>query len=140
VVAGLAAVAAVTPWAARLVIRRRRWGRARRAGDAALAHAAWRELQDDLVDYQAGYAASESPRALGARLGAERQFTSVSIEALSRITLAEERALYAASPVFGGQLQADSTLVRRALAATASRPMRLRARVLPPSVLRYPGS
>jgi hypothetical protein len=138
--AGALAVAAVTPSAARLAIRRRRWGRARRAGDEALARTAWRELQDDLIDYQAGYAPSESPRALGARLGTERQFTSLSVEALRRITLAQERAQYAASPIPGGQLQADSAVVRRALAATASRPMRLRARVLPPSVLRYPGS
>jgi hypothetical protein len=139
VLAGLLAVAAVTPGAARLAIRRRRWGRARRGGDAALANAAWRELQDDLIDYQAGYAPSESPRALGARLGAERQLTTVSMEALSRIALAQERAQYAASPLPGGSLQADSALVRRGLAATATRVRRLRARVLPPSVVRYPG-
>jgi transglutaminase-like putative cysteine protease len=139
VLAGLLAVAAITPWAARLAIRRRRWGRARRGGDAALANAAWRELQDDLVDYQAGYAPSESPRALGARLGAERQLTTVSMEALNRIALAQERAQYAASPLPGGRLQADSALVRRGLAATATRARRLRARVLPPSVVRYPG-
>jgi hypothetical protein len=136
--AGLLAVAVITPSATRLVIRRRRWGRARRSGDAALAHAAWRELQDDLIDYQAGYAPSESPRALGTRLGAERQLTGAGITALSRITVAEERAQYAARPVPGGQLRADSAEVRRALAATTSRAGRLRARVLPPSVLRYP--
>jgi hypothetical protein len=125
VMAGLLAVVVIAPSAARLAIRRRRWGRARRGGDAALAHAAWRELQDDLIDYRAGYALSESPRALGTRLGAERQLTSAGIEALSRITLAEERAQYAARPVPGGQLRADSAEVRRALAATISRTERL---------------
>jgi transglutaminase-like putative cysteine protease len=138
VIAGLLAVAVIAPSAARLAIRRRRWGRARRGGDAALAHAAWRELQDDLVDYQAGYAPSESPRATGTRLGSERQLSGASFEALARVTLAEERAQYAASPVPGSHLRADSTRVRRALAATTSRGGRLRARLLPPSVLRYP--
>jgi hypothetical protein len=140
VIAGLLAAAVIAPSAARLAIRRRRWGRARRGGDAALAHAAWRELRDDLIDYQAGYTPSESPRALGTRLGAQCQLTGASIEALGRITLAEERAVYAASPVPGGQLREDSAHVRRALAATTSRAARLRARVLPPSVLRYPRS
>jgi transglutaminase-like putative cysteine protease len=138
VIAGLLAVAIIAPSAARLVIRRRRWSRARRGGDAALAHAAWRELQDDLVDYQAGYAPSESPRATGTRLGTQRRLGGASAEALGRITLAEERAQYAASPVPGEKLRADSAVVRRALAATASRARRLRARALPPSVLRYP--
>jgi transglutaminase-like putative cysteine protease len=138
VLAGLLAVAVITPSVARLAIRRRRWGRARRGGDAALAHAAWRELQDDLIDYQAGYAPSESPRAIGTRLGTERQLASAGVEALSRIAIAEERALYAARPVPGEHLRADSTELRRALAATTSRSGRLRARLLPPSVLRYP--
>jgi transglutaminase-like putative cysteine protease len=138
VMAGLLAAAVIAPSAARLAIRRQRWGRARRGGDAALAHAAWRELQDDLVDYRAGFAPSESPRATGTRLGTQRQLSGASFEALARITLAEERAQYAASPVPGRHLRADSTRVRRALAATTSRAGRLRARVLPPSVLRYP--
>ena len=138
VIAGLLALAVIAPSAARLAIRRRRWGRARRGGDAALAHAAWRELQDDLIDYQAGYAPSESPRAISARLSTQRQLTSAGAEALSRIATAQERALYAASPVPGEHLRADSTELRRALAATTSRSMRLRARLLPPSVLRYP--
>jgi hypothetical protein len=138
VIAGLLAVAVIAPSAARLAIRRRRWGRARRGGDAALAHAAWRELQDDLIDYQAGYAPSESPRAISTRVGTDRPLSVASTEALSRITLAEERAQYAASPVPGGHLRTDSAQVRRALAATTSRAWRLRARVLPPSVLRYP--
>src|SRR5580704_16220505 len=48
-VLGLAVIAAAVPGGARLLIRRRRWrGRAARADDAR-AHAAWRELRDDLV-------------------------------------------------------------------------------------------
>lgn len=73
VVAGLLVVGLVAPALARLAIRRRRWGRATRGGDTELAHAAWRELQDDLIDYQAGYSPSESPRALGTRLRTHMQ-------------------------------------------------------------------
>lgn len=73
VVAGLLVVGLVAPALARLAIRRRRWGRATRGGDTDLAHAAWRELQDDLIDYQAGYSPSESPRAIGTRLRTHMQ-------------------------------------------------------------------
>jgi transglutaminase-like putative cysteine protease len=212
VLAGLLVLGVLSPSAARLVIRRRRWRRAARGGDAQLAHTAWQELQDDLIDYQAGYSASESPRALKARVcalvkdaadpddgssggtparelaaapagAAARQeggeiregaafrpgtsfwgepevlpgrardvvdmgladqasgeLTRVSvaragIAALERITMAEERARYAAGPLPGGHLQRDSAAVRRALAMTRPRRDRWRARMLPQSVL-----
>jgi transglutaminase-like putative cysteine protease len=134
VVAGLLVLAMIAPAIVRAAIRRLRWRRARRGGDADLAHAAWLELQDDLVDYQAGYSPSESPRALGARLGSLLD-AGAGVAALERITLAEERARYAASPVAGSQLRQDSTELRRALAATMPRRARLRARLLPQSVL-----
>ena len=43
----------------------------RRAGDAGLAHAAWRELRDDLADYGLACRPSESPRAVAARVTAD---------------------------------------------------------------------
>ena len=57
------------------------------------------------------------------------------IAALERITMAEERARYAARPVSGSGLRRDSAAVRRALAATTARRDRWRARLLPSSVL-----
>jgi hypothetical protein len=144
VVAGLLAGALIAPSAARLAIRRRRWGRAARGGDAELAHVAWRELQDDLVNYRAGYSPSETPRALGARLGTQVKAAQAraggpeagpGLAALERITLAEERARYAAYPASGGRLRQDSAEFRRALASTMPLHSRWRARVLPLSVL-----
>jgi hypothetical protein len=182
VVAGLLALALITPSVARLVIRRRRWQRAARGGDAELAHAAWRELADDLIDYRAGCSPSETPRTLGTRISelvsvsdapvtgppldwdgpqdilgygaddtddpvaagpaaparGERARASVAAAgsaAVRRITMAEERARYAARPVPGSGLRRDSAAVRQALAAAAGRRDRWRARVLPASVL-----
>jgi transglutaminase-like putative cysteine protease len=134
VVAGLLVLAVIAPAVARAAIRRRRWGHAARGGDADLAHAAWQELQDDLVDYQAGYSPSETPRAVGSRLRSQLD-EGAAVAALERITTAVERARYAGSPLPGGRLRQDSAEFRRALAATMPRRTRWRARLLPLSVL-----
>lgn len=157
VVAGLVVLAAIAPWCARRVIRRRRWrrlpparataatraketpGTARadrvRARDVAWAHAAWRELRDDLIDYGAGSLPSESPRAVAARAGDGLGLGDPARAALGRIAMAEERARYAPAPSDGAGLRADSAAVRRAIAAAVPRGARWRARLLPASVL-----
>jgi transglutaminase-like putative cysteine protease len=132
VLAGLLAIVAVAPLSARLAIRRRRW---RRADDAALAHAAWRELRDDLVDHSAGYRPSESPRAVAARAATGLALAEPAQAALGRIAMAEERARYAARPADGSGLRHDSATVRHAIAAAVPRWTRWRARLAPVSVL-----
>jgi transglutaminase-like putative cysteine protease len=128
----VAALALIAPVTARWLIRRRRL---RAAGDAALAHAAWRELRDDLADYGLACRPSESPRAAAARIGAALQFNQADAEALARIVTAEERARYATAPLPSLTLRADSAAVRRALAREADWPVRWRARLLPASML-----
>jgi transglutaminase-like putative cysteine protease len=130
---GLLALLTAVPGGARALVRRRRWRRARRDGDAGMARAAWLELRDDLTDYGAGYRPSETPRALAARMAAGTDPEAG--EALRRVTLAAERARYSARPVPGTGLRQDSAAVRRALAAAASRRARWRARVFPRSVI-----
>ena len=140
VVAGLLILALVAPWAARLAIRRRRW---RRRGhldrpdqaDAAWAHAAWRELRDDLADYGASCLPSDTPRAVAARAGTELALAEPALAALGRIAMAEERARYAARPTDGSGLRHDSVTVRRAIAVAVPRPVRWRGRLLPASVI-----
>jgi hypothetical protein len=132
VVAGLLVIAVAAPWCTRLAVRRRRW---RRADDAALAHAAWRELRDDLVDHNAGGRPSESPRAVAARAGTNLALAEPARAALGRIALAEERARYAARPADGSGLRHDSATVRRAIAAAVPGRTRWRARLAPASVL-----
>jgi transglutaminase-like putative cysteine protease len=137
VVAGLVVIGLAAPWTARLVIRRRRWRRRGYRGgraDIAWAHAAWRELHDDLVDYGAGGLPSESPRAVASRAGTELALAEPARAALGRIALAEERARYSARPADGTGLRQDSTTVRRAIAVAAPRLTRWRGRLLPASV------
>jgi hypothetical protein len=148
VVAGLIVVAAIAPWCARRVIRRRRWrrlasSRARgataadrvQARDVAWAHAAWEELRDDLTDYGASALPSESPRAVAAKAGTGLSLADPARAALGRIVMAEERARYAPAPADGSGLRADSAVVRRAIDAAVPRGARWRARLLPASVL-----
>jgi transglutaminase-like putative cysteine protease len=140
VLAGLLVLALVAPWAARLAIRRRRWHRRRRLdqpdqADIEWAHAAWRELRDDLADYGAGCLPSESPRAVAARTGAELALAEPAVAALGRIAMAEERARYAARPTDGSELRHDSVTVRRAIAVAVPAPSRWRGRLLPASVI-----
>jgi transglutaminase-like putative cysteine protease len=148
VVAGLIVVAAIAPWCARRVVRRRRWRRlasprARgaaaadrvQARDIAWAHAAWEELRDDLTDYGASALPSESPRAVAARAGTGLSLAVPARAALGRIVMAEERARYAPAPTNGSGLRADSAAVRRAIDAAVPRGARWRARLMPASVL-----
>lgn len=127
-------VAAATPRTTRTLTRRRRWLGA--TDDAERAHTAWAELRDDLADHRIGHRASESPRALARRVAGTLELGPDGRAALERITLAEERARYAPSPVASTRLKADVATVRRAVAKSRGRRARWRARVLPASSLR----
>jgi len=131
-VLGLAVIAAAAPGVVRLLVRRRRW---RARADDARAHAAWRELRDDLVDYQVGYLPSQSPRTVAARTTGTLELTPPAAAALGRIAMAEERARYAARADSGAGLRGDSAAVRKAVATAVPRWTRWRARLLPTSVL-----
>jgi transglutaminase-like putative cysteine protease len=132
ILAIVAALALIAPLTARWLIRGRRL---RAAGDAALAHAAWRELRDDLADYGLACRPSESPRAAAVRIGAALQLDQAAADALRRIVTAEERARYATAPLPSQTLRSDSAAVRRALAQEADWSVRWRARLLPASML-----
>ncbi|MBV9207017.1 MAG: transglutaminase domain-containing protein, partial [Actinobacteria bacterium] len=129
---GAAAVLVLTaPAALRLIRRRWRWARA--DDDASRAHAAWRELHDDLGDYGVAIRPSEPPRALAARI--TTGLPEPAADAVRRLALAEERACYAARPAESRYLGRDAATARRGLAATAGRGLRWRAALFPASVL-----
>jgi len=132
IVVAVVLLALISPAAARSVVRRRRL---QASGDAKLAHAAWREVRDDLADYGFRPRPSESPRATAARVAVAAGFDPHAREALTRIARAEERACYAAAPIASPTLRSDSAAVRKALSQQATWMERWRARMLPASML-----
>jgi transglutaminase-like putative cysteine protease len=121
------------PALTRLLTRRRRWLSA--SGDAAAAHAAWRELTDDLADYGFSCQPGETPRAVARRVTKQAGLDAMASQAVSKIAAAEERALYARLPDPGAGLKAAVVTVRRAVAASVSPRQRLRARLFPASTV-----
>src|SRR5262249_39078425 len=137
------------PMAARWLIRRSRlrllgrYARRRHGGllpgpephrDAELAHAAWREVRDNLADFGLAGRVSESPRGLAGRVATTLHLDPAARAALDRIVKAEERARYATAPLGPGTVRADTATDRRA-AREADWPARWRARLLPASTL-----
>jgi transglutaminase-like putative cysteine protease len=126
------ALALLTPAALRVTRRHWRWMRA--TDDVARTHVAWHEFHDDLADFGFGGRPGEPPRTLAARVSAEMPEPAAG--AVRRLALAEERASYAGrtsgSPP---SLRRDGVIARRALAVTARRGTRWRARVFPASLL-----
>ncbi|MEH1170018.1 DUF3488 and transglutaminase-like domain-containing protein [Micromonospora sp. CPCC 205539] len=162
--AGLLALLALlaVPALLRLALRRRRGGRAAGAAvsatrggtvqtvpgapvvvvevDAtrarAVAHAAWAELIDTLVDFRVRVDRTETPRATAERLVRETILDDAGAVGAARLLgRAEERARYARAPLTGEPLLPALRAVRASLAAQAGRRTRLLAAVLPPSVL-----
>lgn len=140
----------IAPMATRWLTRRSRlrllgrYARRQRGGllpdpdphrDAELAHAAWRELRDNLADFGLASRVSESPRGLAGRVATALHLDPAARGALDRIVKAEERARYATAPLGPGTLRADTATVRRALSREADWPARWRARLLPASTL-----
>jgi len=138
VILALLALALVTPRSVRALTRRRRWLSA--ADDGGRADAAWHELLDDLADHRIASPASESPRALAARVATTVLLAPAESDALLRIARAEERAHYAAEPAASATLRGDVVLVRRAVSRMSGRPARWRAWLLPASTLTPAGT
>jgi transglutaminase-like putative cysteine protease len=124
---------AVAPMTTRRLTRRRRWARAET--DAARAHAAWRELGDDVRDLGLRWQVDDSPRRAADRL---QSATGVTGDALRRLAAAEERASYAPAHTTAadtGDPVGDERAVRRELARLVGRRQRLAALVAPRSTL-----
>jgi transglutaminase-like putative cysteine protease len=135
IILAVLAVGAAAPGTARLITRRRRWATA--TDEAALASAAWQELCADLEDYGMRCKASESPRAVALRIRGTAGIGELAGQAVTRVATVVEYARYAPAPVTAsaGTVRADISVVRRALAHSATRRERWRARLLPASTL-----
>lgn len=119
------------PALARLLIRRRRWGR---AGDpAGQVAAAWADLQDALLDVGHAWVPSDSPRAGVNRVVRDRSLAGEPAAAAQRLVAAVERARYAPRLGEVTDPRADLATVRAGLLASATPVARWRARLLPRS-------
>ncbi|GIE75994.1 transglutaminase [Actinoplanes philippinensis] len=99
------------------------------------AHAAWDELIDSMVDFQVPVDPTETPRVTAQRLVRDLSLTGEPAEAATLLGTAEERARYARQPLQGAELTSALRRIRSGMSGSASRRTRLRATLLPPSVL-----
>ncbi|HEX6499251.1 MAG TPA: DUF3488 and transglutaminase-like domain-containing protein [Micromonosporaceae bacterium] len=99
------------------------------------AHQAWDELLDTLVDFGIDVDRAETPRVTAERVVQEQSLRAEVADAARLLGRAEERARYAREPLVTDQLSRSVRAVRAAIAARVSTRTRLRAAVLPRSVL-----
>ncbi|MEU4624408.1 DUF3488 and transglutaminase-like domain-containing protein [Actinoplanes sp. NPDC023801] len=99
------------------------------------AHAAWDELIDSMVDFQVPVDPTETPRITAQRLIRDLALNGEPADAAILLGTAEERARYARQPLQGAELTAALRRIRSGMSTAASARTRLRATLLPPSVL-----
>jgi len=99
------------------------------------AHAAWDELIDTLVDFQVPVDLAETPRTTADRLVRDTYLRDAAANGARLLGRAEERARYARAPLLTDELRPSLRAVRRAIAERAPRGTRIRANLMPPSVL-----
>ncbi len=103
------------------------------AAARADAHQAWAELLDTMIDFAVPVDESETPRATGGRLATLLATGAAGPAEL--LAQAEERARYAKAPLRSDGLDTALAATRSAILARATRRERLRAALLPRSVL-----
>ena len=129
-VSALGLLVLLMPGVARRMLRRSRLRRIRSTG----AGLAWIELQQTSLDHGIAVPATETPRAFAGRLERLARLDPASMEALERVLLALERSRFDRYSAPGDILAADLTAVLRALHASASPGIRLRATFAPTSL------
>ena len=99
------------------------------------AHEAWEELLDTMIDYGVPVDESETPRTTAVRLGGLVGIDPAARAPSGLLARAEERARYAREPLRPHRLNDAVRVVREALNERASRLDRIRAVLLPRSVI-----
>lgn len=100
-----------------------------------LAHEAWDELMDTLIDFRVPADPAETPRAIARRVVLEQELVSEAADGATNLGMAEERARYARTPLDPSPLAGSLRSVRSALADGADRRTRIMAVLMPPSVV-----
>jgi len=132
---GLLLVALTVPWLARQWLQRQRLRRVAGADPRAAAHAAWDEVLALAHDLGLALDRAETPRVTAVRLGREGSLDTAAGDDLTALARAEERARYSRGPQADESLSQTLRRVRGALLAEAGRVTRLRAWLLPASVI-----
>jgi transglutaminase-like putative cysteine protease len=134
----LALLILASPALVRLRQRRRRLALAAHAVEdaEAAARAAWDELLATAADLDVPLRADETPRAVARRVATELSLSGEPSAGLRLVALAEERARYAQVAQVDGDLPGAVRAVRTGLMESRRRRRRVRAVMLPPSVLR----
>jgi transglutaminase-like putative cysteine protease len=104
--------------------------------DRRRAHAAWDELLDTLIDYGITTDDAETPRVTVERLTTRVRLSGAAGDGARLLARVEERARYARSPLDEPGLDVAVRDVRRGIAGYVTRGVRIRAVLMPPSVLR----
>jgi transglutaminase-like putative cysteine protease len=99
------------------------------------AHAAWEELVDTMVDYRIPVDPAATPRVTSEHVIAASALAGPAATGARLLGQAEERASYAREPLDDPQLAGSLRLVRSAIRRRVSLRTRLRAALLPASVL-----
>ncbi len=128
-------VGLTVPSLARLAVLRRRMRRVAGADPRAAAHAGWDEVLALARDLGLTLTSAETPRATAARLVRQGDLDESAGAPLGTLARAEERARYSHRSQADPDLPAALRKVRQALLAAAGRRTRLRARLLPTSVI-----
>ncbi len=131
VLAGIGVVA--LPGLLRRAVRRRRMGQ--HLDGATAAEAAWLELRDSMIDLRLPWGSSMTPRARGQVIGGFLGDDTTGQQAVQRLTLQVERARYANSWPTNVAPAQDLKAVLAGLAQSANRSQRLRALLLPASLV-----
>jgi transglutaminase-like putative cysteine protease len=126
----------LTPALVRSRQRRRRLAVAGRDDAGAAARAAWDELLATATDLNVPLRTDETPRAVARRVESDLSLAGPPSAGLRLLALAEERSRYAPAANVDGDLPEAVRAVRTGLLSSRRRRRRVRAAMLPPSVLR----
>ncbi|WP_027346196.1 transglutaminase TgpA family protein [Hamadaea tsunoensis] len=99
-----------------------------------LAHEAWDELLDTLIDFRVPADAAETPRTAVRRLIEQQELPAEAATGARQLAMAEERARYARTPLDPEPLSGSLRAIRRYLISTSEWRVRVYAVLMPPSV------
>ncbi|MEP6696988.1 MAG: DUF3488 and transglutaminase-like domain-containing protein [Pseudonocardiales bacterium] len=135
----VAVLLALAPLVCRLVARLARLRHAAGRDPRAAVNAAWDEVMATAYDLGQLIDEARTPRVAARRLATDMSLDETAAATLRLLAAAEEQARYSARRPAANDLVATVRALRSAMLASANRRAALRARVFPPSAIRFAG-